>query len=103
MKAIVHRLLENAGRRTATPFAVRFADGGEFRSRAEPPAFTVVFRNARPYARIALFGHIGLLESYFDGDIDIEGNLAKAMAVGMEGGVTDEKPLVWVRNRWHEF
>ena len=103
MKSLVHRVLETAGRRTATPFAVRFADGGEFRSRPEAPAFTVVFRNARPYARIAAFGHIGLLESYFDGDLDIEGSLARAMGVGMEGGMASPKRLVAVRNRWHEL
>lgn len=103
MKTLVHRLLEAAARRTATPFAVRFADGGELRSRPEAPAFTVAFRNARPYARIAAFGHIGLLESYFDGDLDIEGSLAAAMAVGMEGRLANPKPLVALRNRWHEF
>ena len=63
MKTLVHRLLEAAARRTATPFAVRFADGGELCSRPQAPAFTVAFRHARPYARIAAFGHIGLLES----------------------------------------
>ncbi|MGQ0547336.1 MAG: class I SAM-dependent methyltransferase [Betaproteobacteria bacterium] len=103
MKSAIHRLLETAGRRTATPFAVRFAGGGELRSRDGEPAFTLVFRNARPYLRIAAFGHIGLLESYFDGDIDIEGSLAAAMAVGMEGGLASRKPLVAVRNRWHEL
>lgn len=103
MKTLVHRLLEGAARRTTTPFAVRFADGAELRSRPEAPAFTVVFRNARPYARIAAFGHIGLLESYFDDDLDIEGSLAAAMAVGMEGRLANPKPLVALRNRWHEF
>lgn len=103
MRAAIQRLLKAAGRRTATPFAVRFADGAELRSREGEPAFTLVFRNARPYLRIAAFGHIGLLESYFDGDVDIEGSLAKAMAVGMEGGVANMKPLVNLRNRWHEF
>src|SRR5437667_425807 len=38
-----------------------------------------------------------------DGELDIEGNLAKAMAAGMEGGMDRPKPLVRVRNWWHEL
>jgi cyclopropane-fatty-acyl-phospholipid synthase len=95
-------MLRRTGERTRTPFVVRFARGGEYRNREESPAFTLVFHRAAAYARIAAFGHIGLLESYFDGDLDIEGSLAHAMAVGMEGGLTSANPLVAVRNRWHE-
>ncbi|MGH8721591.1 MAG: class I SAM-dependent methyltransferase, partial [Burkholderiales bacterium] len=73
------------------------------RSGEGAPAFTLAFHKAAAYARIAAFGHIGLLESYFDGDLDIEGSLAKAMAVGMEGGLAQPKRLVGVRNRWHEL
>ena len=83
---------------------MRFAGGEEYRSRVDAaPAFTVIFHKPAAYARIAAFGHIGLLESYFDGDLDIEGDLAKAMAVGMAGGMARPKALVGVRNRWHEF
>jgi cyclopropane-fatty-acyl-phospholipid synthase len=103
VKSLIQDLLVKAGSRTGVAFAVRFAEGGEYRSRDGEPAFTVVFRKARAYWRIAAFGHIGLLESYFDGDLDIEGSLAKAMAVGMEGGMARRKLLVSVRNRWHEF
>ena len=82
---------------------MHFAGGGEFRSRDGAPAFTLVFNRAAAYARIAAFGHIGLLESYFDGDLDIEGDLAAAMAAGLDGGVAGANPLVGVRNRWHEL
>ena len=103
VKSRIQDLIARAGSRTAVSFAVRFAEGGEYRSRDGEPAFTVVFRKPRAYWRIAAFGHIGLLESYFDGDLDIEGSLAKAMAVGMDGGMAHPKLLVRVRNRWHEF
>ena len=103
MRNLVESVLRKAGARSSIPFAVRFAGGGEYRSREAPPAFTVVFHRAAAYARIAAFGHIGLLESYFDGDLDIEGRLAAAMAVGLEGGVAGANPLVGVRNRWHEL
>ena len=103
VKSLIQKLLERAGTRTGTAFAVRFAGGGEYRSRDGEPAFTMVFNRPRAYWRIAAYGHVGMLESYFDGDLDIEGSLAKAMAVGMEGGMAQPKVLIAVRNRWHEL
>jgi len=99
----VESVLRRIAERSSVPFAVHFAGGGEFRSRDGAPAFTLVFNRAAAYARIAAFGHIGLLESYFDGDLDIEGDLAAAMAAGLDGGVAGANPLVGVRNRWHEL
>jgi cyclopropane-fatty-acyl-phospholipid synthase len=64
----------------------------------------VVFRNTRAYWRSGAFGHVGLLEAYFEGDVDIEGSLPKALAAGMEGGIDlNAGPLNWIRNRWHEL
>ena len=92
------------GERTAIPFALRHPDGTESRSRDAVPAFTVVFRNPRAYWRIAAFGHVGLLESYFDDDLDIEGSLPSALAAGMEGGMDRSAGILnWLRNRWHEL
>jgi cyclopropane-fatty-acyl-phospholipid synthase len=102
MRAYVETTLRAVGQRSGIPFAVRFAGGGVVATRGEP-AFTVVFRNPRAYWRMAAFGHVGLLESYFDGDIDIEGNLAKAMAAGMAGGFDRPNRLLQLLNRWHEF
>src|SRR5213593_1201890 len=103
VRSLIETALRKVGERSSIPFAVRFAEGGEHRTSGQPPAFTLVFRDARAYWRIAAFGHIGLLEAYFDGELDIEGNLAKAMAAGMEGGMDRPKPLVRVRNWWHEL
>jgi len=103
VKSLIETALRRVAARTTTPFAVRFAGGGEFASGEGEPAFSVVFHTRRAYARIAALGHIGLLESYFDGELDIEGHLGKAMAVGMDGGMAHPKPLVQVRNRWHEL
>ena len=44
-----------------------------------------------------LFGHIGVLDSYFDGEIDIEGDLARMFALGLDGGFSNPQPLVRVR------
>jgi len=98
----IESALRQVGERTSIPFAARFAGGGQFLSREARPEFTLVFRNARASRRIALFGYVGLLEAYFDGDIDIDGSLARCMAAGMEGGMTDTR-LVRLLNWWHEF
>jgi cyclopropane-fatty-acyl-phospholipid synthase len=104
VKAYVETALRQVEQRSGIPFAVRFAGGGGVLNAANGnPAFTIVFRNPRAYWRIALFGHVGLLESYFDGDLDIEGSLARCMAAGLQGGMDRPKPLVRWLNRWHEF
>jgi cyclopropane-fatty-acyl-phospholipid synthase len=66
--------------------------------------FKLAFRNRRRVAtRAALFGHIGLLESWFDGDVDIEGDIGKAFATAMAAGFDRPSALVRLRNRWHEW
>ena len=51
---------------------------------AQHPDFRLTFHRPRRVAmRAALFGHIGLLESWFDGDVDIDGDIGKAFAIGM--------------------
>jgi len=103
VRALVESILRRAGARTRIPFAVRFAGGAEYRNREEAPEFRLVFRSAAAYARIAAFGHIGMLEAYFDGQLDLEGSLARALALGMESGLASNNPLVALRNRWHEL
>jgi cyclopropane-fatty-acyl-phospholipid synthase len=104
MRSLIESRLRRVGERTVVPFAVRFVDGSGFRTRDAAPAFTLVFRQPRAYWRALAFGHVGLLEAYFEGDLDVEGSLAAALAAGMEGELeTDSKPLNWLRNRWHEL
>jgi cyclopropane-fatty-acyl-phospholipid synthase len=101
---LVEQSLRAVGEQTDIPFAVRFPDGTEMRTRDAAPAFTLAFRNSRPFWRIAAFGHVGMLEAYFDDDLDVEGSLPKALAAGMEGGLDRRGgPLLWLRNRWHEL
>ena len=50
------------------------ADG----ARLVGPAFTLRFRTRRAELLPALFGHTALLEAYFAGELDVEGNLAMA-------------------------
>jgi cyclopropane-fatty-acyl-phospholipid synthase len=105
MRAYVETALREVQAKSGIPFAVRFATGGAVRDLGggENPAFTLVFRRPRAYWRIALFGHVGLIESYIDGDVEVEGSLPKALAAGMQGGMDRPTTLVRWLNRWHEF
>jgi cyclopropane-fatty-acyl-phospholipid synthase len=104
VRAYVETALRQVERRSGIPFAVRFAGGGGFLNAANGnPAFTLVFRRTRAYWRIALFGHIGLIESYIDGDVEVEGSLQKALAAGLQGGMDQPNTLVRWLNRWQEF
>jgi len=65
--------------------------------------FRLVFRTNRAKARIALFRHIGLLESYFDGDVDLEGDLRAALREAMLQRRERPNWLVAARNHIHEW
>ena len=101
---MIERKISATGHRTATCFAAVFVNGARYQNRAGTPAFTLVFRSRAAEWRIAAFGHVGLLESYFRGSLDIEGDLALAFRAGYDGGFDMRfKPLVRLRNRWHEL
>src|SRR5262249_319547 len=103
MPGAFRALIERVGASTATPFRVRFPDGAEYHNSEDPPAFTLMVRHERALRRAALYGHVGVLEAYFDGELDIEGSLPKALAAGMEAHADEATWLVRLRNRWHEF
>jgi cyclopropane-fatty-acyl-phospholipid synthase len=103
MPGALEALLDRAGKATSIPFRARFANGGEYRNSDQPPAFTLIFNTARAERRAGLYGHVGILEAYFDGEVDIDGSLPKALAAGMEGGADRATAPVKLLNRWHEF
>jgi cyclopropane-fatty-acyl-phospholipid synthase len=101
---LVKRRLAALGDRAGILFRVEFADGSHYQNGAGTPAFTIVIRKRAAELRTALFGHIGLIESYFDGDVDIEGDLGAAFRVGLEGGFAHHRnPLIVICNHWHEL
>ena len=103
LSGAMHRLLARIGQRTEIPFRVVFADGDEYRTRATAPRFTIVFRNRRAERRLLRHGHVGLLEGYFDGDVEVEGEFALGFRAAFDIGFADEMhPFVKLRNRWHE-
>ncbi|MHB8493771.1 MAG: class I SAM-dependent methyltransferase [Casimicrobiaceae bacterium] len=89
--------------RTDIPFRVVFADGTEYRSREVAPEFTLRLRHSGVERRVAAYGHVGLLEAYLDGDLDVEGDFALSFRAAFDGGFDQHtSPLVALRNRWHE-
>ena len=69
------KFLIQSAQRTGASFQVVFASGQSCQSQAGEPDFKLIFRNKRGEWRVALFGHVGLLKSYFNVDLDVEGSL----------------------------
>lgn len=98
------RLLASMGDRTPIPFCIIFADGSEFRHGDAPPAFTLRFRTRRAERRLAAFGHVALLESYFAREVDVDGEFALALRAAFDAKLDyDANPLTAALNRWHEW
>jgi cyclopropane-fatty-acyl-phospholipid synthase len=100
----IQKVMKAIGACTEVCFRVVFSDGSSFQNRPGAPDVTLTFRSASAERSIVLFGHIGLLESYFDESLDIDGNIAAAFRAGMDGGFDSKpNPLVSLRNRLHEL
>jgi cyclopropane-fatty-acyl-phospholipid synthase len=102
LSALIEREIRRFAPRVPDPFAVVFADGRTFRSKAGAPAFTLRFNTRKAQWRAALYRDIGLLDSFFRGEIDVEGDFRALMRAGMSGRFGGANPLVTLRNRWHE-
>ena len=102
ISAILRKGLERAAGQTELPFRVVFADGSSYRNRDDEPRATIVFRRRWAEWSVLLFGEFGLTESYLDQTVDVEGDLAAILALGMGGELTGPSPLVAILNWWHE-
>jgi cyclopropane-fatty-acyl-phospholipid synthase len=103
MKSIIAQELQRIGASSPVAFEVTFADGETYRNQNGPPAFSMRFRDHVAELGIAAFGHIGMCDAYFDGGLDIEGDLRAAFRAGMSSGYDSANVLVEQRNRWHEL
>ena len=101
---LLGRMLAEVGARSQVAFRIVWADGSAYWNRDEAtPSFTVIFHTRAAEARVVRYAHVGLLEGYFDGSIDIDGDLALAARAAFEARFdTRPNPLVGIRNRWHE-
>jgi cyclopropane-fatty-acyl-phospholipid synthase len=102
MPSLIAQEMRRLGTMSPTPFAVTFADGERYESRAGPFAFALTFRTVGAELATATFGHVGMLDAYFDGDLDVDGDLGAMFRLGFEARYDGENPLLTARNRWHE-
>ncbi|MDE0422305.1 MAG: cyclopropane-fatty-acyl-phospholipid synthase [Gammaproteobacteria bacterium] len=106
IKALASRMVRNVvagiGDATPLPFRAVFPNGVEIAGGQGEPAVTFHIKSTRAALRTVVFGHVGFLESYFDGEIDIDGDLRKIMAIGFSSGFDRSAGLlIAIRNRWH--
>jgi cyclopropane-fatty-acyl-phospholipid synthase len=96
-------MLAQVGSRSQIPFRIVWADGSAYWNSELAPAFTMIFHTRAAEARVVRYGHVGLLEGYFDGSVDIDGDLAMVARAGFETGFElRPNPLLHIRNLWHE-
>ncbi|MDE2300192.1 MAG: class I SAM-dependent methyltransferase [Burkholderiales bacterium] len=104
MRPLVQNLVDALGARAPSPFAVTLADGAVYRSGSGEPAFTLVFRTEAALLATLARGHIGLLESYFEQQVDVEGDLGAAFATGLMADIDPRLNLLdGVENGLHEW
>lgn len=101
---LLQRWIEGFAAESGIPFAIRLPDGRESRAGNGEPRFSIVFVTDAALHAAALRGHIGLLEAYFDGEVEVEGSFAAAMAAGLAAHVDPRFDLLTpVENRLHEL
>jgi cyclopropane-fatty-acyl-phospholipid synthase len=104
MRPFVQSLIDALGARAPAPFALALPDGSVYRSGAGEPAFRLVFHNEAALLATMTRGHIGLLESYFDQQVDVEGQLGAALATGLMADIDPRfNPIDRVENGLHEW
>ena len=100
--ALTRRTMKMIGAATSLPFRIMLPDGTEVVGGQGKPVVTAKFKTINAAWRTVAFGHVGFLEAYFDGGIDIEGDLRDLLAVGFDAGFDESSSLlVSIRNRWH--
>ena len=101
---MLQKLIREWGERAGVSLRVVWSDGTSYQNRTGKPAITLTFRNRAAAWRMALYGYIGILESYFRGDIDFEGDFGMAFRTALGGAMkVRHTPLVRMRNAWHEL
>jgi cyclopropane-fatty-acyl-phospholipid synthase len=97
-------LVDSLAQRAGMSFAVVLPDGARLHGGREVPAFTFVLHSDAALLALMTRGHLGLLEAYFDRQIDVEGDLGAAFAAGMASGFDGRlNPIGAMENNLHEW
>jgi cyclopropane-fatty-acyl-phospholipid synthase len=89
--------------RTRVGLRFLFSDGSEIANTDNTPEATVRFQTPRAEWNAITYGHVGLLESFFRQDIDIDGEVRAVFRASYDSNFSRPNPLVKIRNRWHEW
>ena len=104
MRPFVQQLVEELGAQAGQAFAIVLPDGSRHASGPGEPVFTLVFRDDAALQATLLRGHIGLLEAYFDEQLDVEGDVGAAFAAGVAAQIDPRfNPVDPLQNRLHEW
>jgi cyclopropane-fatty-acyl-phospholipid synthase len=99
-----HSILESLAARAKVTFEVELPDASRYRAGSGTPAFTVIFRSEEALLSTFTRGHMGLLDAYFEQEVDIEGGFGAALAAGMASGLDTSAHLAnTVENNLHEL
>jgi cyclopropane-fatty-acyl-phospholipid synthase len=100
----IQAVVEALSAQAPHPFAVTLPNGSRHACGHGTPAFTLHLRTEAAVLATLARGHIGLLEAYFDGEVDVDGNFHAAMAVGLASDLSrGTNPLLDAENRLHEL
>ncbi|AVQ85816.1 class I SAM-dependent methyltransferase (plasmid) [Variovorax sp. PDNC026] len=100
----LRNMLADIGRRAATCFCVVLPDGSRIPVGEGSPVFTISFHTDAAVFATATRGHIGLMEAYFDQQVDVEGDFGAALAAGMAAGFDRHAgTLNGIENGLHEL
>jgi cyclopropane-fatty-acyl-phospholipid synthase len=107
VRALIRRIVRAVARGQKYQLKVVFSDATAYHS-SHPgePDVTITFRTRRAEWRMVLGGMFEFLESYFEGDVDIEGEDGLRRLVGLGyhnpfGRI--EHPYTWVKRRFVEW
>jgi cyclopropane-fatty-acyl-phospholipid synthase len=104
MTRLFRRAIAALGRGTQLCVHITFADGSTWQNWPGEPVVSLHFKTRGAQWNAMLFGHIGVLESYFNQTLDVTGDFAHAFRVGLESGFSHTPNwLIRLRNRWHEL
>jgi len=104
MQPFAQHFIDALGAHAGCAFAVVLPDASALRSGSGEPAFTLVFRSDAALLATITRGHIGLLEAYFDEQVDVDGDLGAAFATGLGADIEPRfNMLTSVENGLHEW
>ena len=98
------KLARSLGADSGIPFEIALPGGQRLALGDGPPAFVIEFKRRAALLATLLRGHVGLLEAYFDRQVEVHGDLGQALAAGLRTGIDNRFGSVHsVTNALHEL